>query len=105
ELRQLGGEIAQACAAEPDCRWDPAAAAEPLAPTLARHAGADAHAVRARDDPRQGPAQNLPPAAHPSADAGRVDLVRPTNVPADVAATLLYPVTDRPFRALYEMTC
>ena len=105
ELRQLGGEIAQACAAEPDCRWDPAAAAEPLAPTLARHAGADEHAVRSRDDLRQWAAQNLPPAAHSSADAGRVDLVRPTNVPADVAATLLYPVTDRPFRELYEMTC
>src|SRR5204862_102814 len=24
---------------------------------------------------------------------------------ADIAATLLYPVTDRPFRELYEMTC
>src|SRR5439155_213234 len=26
-------------------------------------------------------------------------------IPADIAATLLYPVTDRPFRELYEMTC
>src|ERR1035438_3361102 len=105
ELRQLGGEIAQACAAEPDCRWDPAAAAEPLAPTLARHADADEHAVRSRDDLRQWAAQNLPPAAHSSADAERVDLLRPSHVPADIAATLLYPVTGRPFRELYEMTC
>ncbi|MGD0870844.1 MAG: FAD-dependent thymidylate synthase [Bryobacteraceae bacterium] len=105
ELRQLGGEIAQACAAEPDCRWDQAAAAEPLAPTLARHADADQHAVQSRDDLRQWAAQNLPPAAHSPAQAERVDLLRPGHVPADIAATLLYPVTDRPFRELYEMTC
>src|SRR5579862_8555072 len=38
ELRELGDEIAAACAAEPDCVWDAAALREPLAPTLARHA-------------------------------------------------------------------
>src|SRR5947209_17131669 len=38
ELRDLGDEIARACAADPDCVWDTNAAAEPLAPTLARHA-------------------------------------------------------------------
>ena len=35
----------------------------------------------------------------------RVDLVRPVQVAADIVATLLYPVTDRPFRELYEMAC
>jgi thymidylate synthase ThyX len=105
ELRQLGGEIAQACAAEPDCRWDPAAAAEPLAPTLARHADADEHAVRSRHDLRRWAGQNLTPAEHPSDHIEQVDLLRPSHVPADIAATLLYPVTDRPFRELYEMTC
>ena len=44
ELRSLGDEIAQACAAPPDCVWDAAAKLEPLAPTLARHADADQHA-------------------------------------------------------------
>jgi len=34
-----------------------------------------------------------------------VDLLRPEHVPADIAATLLYPVTDRPFRELYELAC
>jgi len=105
EVRELGGEIAQACAAEPDCVWDPAAAAEPLAPTLARHADADEHAVRSREDLRQWAEQNLPPAAHSTGDPEHVDLLRPTHVPADIAATLLYPVTGRPFRELYEMTC
>src|SRR5256885_4135668 len=38
ELRELGEEVAGACAAEPGCRWDPNVPAEPLAPTLARHA-------------------------------------------------------------------
>src|SRR5690349_11673596 len=103
ELRSLGDEIAQACAAEPDCRWDLRAAVEPLAPTLARHADPDEHAVQSRQDLRRWAEQNMPPAAGATPD--RVDLLRPTNVPADIAATLLYSVTDRPFRELYELAC
>jgi hypothetical protein len=45
--------------------------------------------------------QNLP--ARAGAEPGRVDLVKPGHIPADIAATLLYPVTDRPFRELYEI--
>ena len=101
ELRGLGAEIAEACARPPDCVWDEQAAAEPLAPTLARHADADEHAVKSREDLRLWAAQNLPPASPASPAA--VDLVRPAGVPADIVATLLYPVTDRPFRRLYEM--
>jgi len=103
ELRSLGQEIAEACAAEPDCRWDAQAAAEPLAPTLARHADADEHAARSRADLKRWAEQNLPAPAGLALD--RVDLVRPTIVAADIAATLLYPVTDRPFRELYELAC
>jgi len=102
ELRSLGEELAEACAAEPDCKWD-AGSTEPLAPTLARHADPDEHAARSRDDLRLWAEQNLPPAAGIEVD--RVDLLRPANVPADIAATLLYPVTDRPFRELYDMAC
>jgi len=103
ELRSLGDEIAQACAAEPDCRWDLNAAAEPLAPTLARHADPDEHAVQSRQDLKRWAEQNMPQPAGATPD--RVDLVRPANVPADIAATLLYSVTDRPFRELYELAC
>ncbi|HEY1495234.1 MAG TPA: FAD-dependent thymidylate synthase [Candidatus Solibacter sp.] len=103
ELRSLGDEIAQSCAALPDCVWDPAAKAEALAPTLARHADPDEHAMRSRDDLRTWAAQNLP--ARAGGDCDRVDLIRPTNVPADIAATLLYSVTARPFRELYELAC
>jgi thymidylate synthase ThyX len=103
ELRSLGQEIAEACAAEPDCIWDAAAAAEPLAPTLARHADPDEHTGRSRTELKQWASQNLPAPANLSLDA--VDLLRPTQVPADIAATLLYPVTDRPFRELYSLAC
>ena len=103
ELRTLGEEIAQACAAAPDCVWDANAPAEAVAPTLARHADPDEHAARSREDLRGWAAQNLPPAAGEA--VARVDLLRPANVPADIAATLLYPVTDRPFRELYEIAC
>ena len=103
ELRELGCEVAAACAAAPDCRWDLNAPSEPLAPTLARHADPDEHTARAREDLRLWAEQNLPAAA--GGAPPRVDLVRPTHTPADIAATLLYPVTDRPFRELYEMAC
>jgi thymidylate synthase ThyX len=102
ELRALGDELAQACAAEPDCRWD-AATAEPLAPTLARHADPDEYSGRARADLARWAEQNLPP--RESGEPGRVDLLHPTHVAADIAATLLYPVTDRPFRQLYDLAC
>ncbi len=101
ELRSVGDEIAQACAAAPDCVWDPDAPQEPLAPTLARHAEPDEYAARAQSNLRQWAAQNLPTAA--SGEPGRVDLTHPTDTAADIAATLLYPVTNRPFRELYEI--
>ena len=101
ELRSLGDELAQACAAPPECVWDTSWEAEPIAPTLARHSEPDAHAARARADLRLWAEQNLPPAA--GAESVAVDLMRPSNVPAEIAATLLYTVTDRPFRELYEI--
>jgi thymidylate synthase ThyX len=103
ELRSLGDEIAHACAAMPDCVWDLNAKPEPLAPTLARHADADQHVAKSREDLKLWAAQNLP--ARAGHETGKVDLIRPTNVPADIAATLLYPVTARPFRELYELAC
>ena len=103
ELRDLGAELAEACAAPPDCIWESGALGEPLAPTLARHADADEHVVQSHRDLEQWAAQNLPAAS--GAEFGRVDLIRPTNTPADITATLLYPVTNRPFRELYEMAC
>ena len=103
EMRALGDELAHACAAPPDCVWDAAAAAEPLAPTLARHADADETLAASREALTLWAQQNLPPAR--GEEYGRVDLLKPTHVAADIAATLLYPVTCRPFRELYEIAC
>ena len=74
-----------------------------MAPTLARHAEPDRHRALAREDLRRWAEQNLPPRS--GVEPGRVDLLKPEHVPSDIAATLLYPVTDRPFRELYEMAC
>jgi thymidylate synthase ThyX len=101
ELRSLGDEIGEACAREPDCVWSADGPSEPLAPTLARHAETDAYAVQARADLSQWARQNLPAASGIAPES--VDLIRPREVAADIVATLLYPVTDRPFRELYEM--
>ncbi|HEY1342797.1 MAG TPA: FAD-dependent thymidylate synthase [Bryobacteraceae bacterium] len=103
EVRDLGDELARACAAEPDCKWDVNGPSEALAPTLARHADPDEYSGHAHANLRQWAEQNLPAPA--GGEPCRVDLLHPTNVPADLAATLLYPVTDRPFRELYEIAC
>jgi thymidylate synthase ThyX len=101
ESQSLAGEMAEACAAPPDCVWDAGASAEPLCPTLARHVEPDQHLVESRRDLALWARQNLPAAA--GLEPESVDLLRPSEVPADIVATLLYPVTDRPFRELYSL--
>jgi thymidylate synthase ThyX len=101
ELRSLAAEITEACARVPDCVWDAGASAEPLSPALASHIEASSYSVDARRDLKRWAEQNLPPAAGAAVES--VDLLRPANVAADIVATLLYPVTDRPFRELYTL--
>lgn len=98
EVRAIGAEIAAACAAPPACRWDDSQT-EPLAPTLAKYCEPDEHLRQSTADLRLWAAQNLPAAPTPALD---VDLFKPTDTAAEIAATLLYPVTAWPFRALYE---
>lgn len=98
EIAQLGDEAAAACAEPPVC-----GGGEPLAPTLAKYVDPDLHQRQAREDLRQWAVQNLPPSGGLRVDD--VDLLQPTDTLADIAATLLYTVTDRPWRELYEMTC
>jgi thymidylate synthase ThyX len=100
ELRVLAAEMAAACAAEPDCPWD-TADNEAVAPTLAQWADADYYLSQARDDLARWARQNLPPPAGLEVDA--VDLSRPADTAADIVATLLYTVSDRPYRELYEL--
>jgi thymidylate synthase ThyX len=99
EVRELGAEIASACAATPDCLWN-GAPAEPLAPTLARHADPDDHLRLSRENLRAWAKANL--GSGPQREADRVELIRPQDHVAEIVATLLYPVTDWPFADLYE---
>jgi hypothetical protein len=74
---------------------------EPVAPTLARHAEADEYARQAAQDLRDWARQNVPPARQERQRS--VDLLKPGCAAADIVATLLYPVTNLPFRELYQL--
>jgi thymidylate synthase ThyX len=102
ELRELASEIAEACALPPSCVWDEKTAGEPLAPTLARHVEADEHVRQSRLDLEAWAVENV---SIPRSEVDDVDLIRPVHMHAEIAATLLYPVTDLPFRDLYELAC
>jgi len=101
EVRDLAHDMAAACAATPDCAWDTSVENEPVAPTLARYVHEDAHLRQSREDLRVWAKQNL----QDSSNGGLpdVDLVKPACTSADIVATLLYPVTNWPFRGLYEL--
>jgi thymidylate synthase ThyX len=98
EVRELGAEIAQACGEAPLCVWD-ANNCEPLAPTLARHADPDVYQQQAHADLKIWAEQNL---RISEGDSRRVDLVKPSDAVSEIVATLLYPVCDYSFRALYH---
>ncbi len=102
EVRELGEELSEACAAAPECVWQPGdATAEPIAPTLARHAERDEYTGRLRADLAEWAAHHMPAAAVTHTAA--VDLLQPSDHTADICATLLYAVTDCPYRQLYEI--
>ena len=102
ELREVGEELARACAEPANCLWDsdqPVA----VAPTLARHAEADGFTPRFRADLAEWASDHLPPAAGLPIKAA--DLLTPTDPIADLCATLLYPVVTRSYRELYDLAC
>jgi thymidylate synthase ThyX len=101
EVRELAGEMAAACAAEASCRWSRDDAPEAVAPTLARHVDPDEHQARSRDEVRQWACENLTASERETSEA--VDLLKPADPLTDIVATLLYPVTDRPYRDLYRL--
>jgi thymidylate synthase ThyX len=104
EVRDLGEELALACAAAPECVWQcDGTVAEPVAPTLARHADRDEYAGRLRADLAEWAADHLPNAR--VSDSKPVDLLQPSDHVADICATLLYSTTDRPYRELYGIAC
>ncbi len=102
ELREIAEELSRACAGPVECVWG-SDGDEPVAPTLARHAEADEYATRLRADLSEWASDHLPGSGPAVAKA--VDLLQPSDHVADICATLLYPVTDRPYRELYELAC
>ena len=106
ELREIGAELAAACAEAPDCTWDGGDSTHQtaLAPTLARHADADEYTTRLRADLSEWATDHLPKSTS-SEDTAPVYLIQPTDHIADICATLLYPVTDRAYRELYDLAC
>ena len=103
ELRELGQEAAEACAQPPYVSLREDETGEPVAPTLAKYVDPDPYPARARSAVRLWAEQNLPAPA--GLTAPKVDLVKATDTLADIAATLLYTVTARPYRELYELAC
>ncbi|MBS0278007.1 MAG: FAD-dependent thymidylate synthase, partial [Proteobacteria bacterium] len=100
EIRELGAEMAAACALPPDCAWDESVN-HPVAPTLAKYVESDQHLEAARRDLARWAKQNLDSGADPAPEDD-IDLLKPTDTLADITATLLYPVTNLSFRFLYE---
>ncbi|MBV9301276.1 MAG: FAD-dependent thymidylate synthase [Acidobacteriaceae bacterium] len=104
EIRELADELTGACASAPECAWNGhVAGEEALAPTLARHADRDEYTSRLRADLTEWASHRLP--APGASSAPPLDLMQPADSIADICATLLYSVTDRPYRELYELAC
>lgn len=101
ELRDLADEIARSCAEPAACRWSDSEPAEPLAPTLTKFVDADEYPAESKRDLKLWAEQNLPPAATDKNED--IDLLRPDNSLSDAVASLLFEVTNRPFRELYEL--
>ncbi|WP_228486334.1 FAD-dependent thymidylate synthase [Paludibaculum fermentans] len=100
EVRAVAEEAAQACAETPHCPWRTDVQEEALAPTLAKYVDPDPYPGQARADLAQWAAENLPIASGETPHA--VVLTKTADPLADIAATLLYAVTDRPFQELHE---
>ncbi len=100
ELRSIAYELSDACAVPPACGITDLVNNEAVAPTLARHAEADEYPQQMRDRLRLWADQNLPAALNTAPKT--VDLLQPSDHVADICATLLYPVTTRSYRELYE---
>jgi thymidylate synthase ThyX len=101
ELREIGDELAHACAAPPSCGWAGEASTEPIVPTLARHAEPDLYPAQLRANLSEWATDHLPCVSSSQASEA-VSLFTPEDHVADICATLLFPVTASSYRDLYE---
>ncbi len=113
ELQALGRELQEACAKPPSNAWgalcgDAASPPEPLAPTLARHARADAYHTEGYRDLSKHAKAILRKAGldAPSAWAGQVtpvDLIEPHALMDELVTSLVYRVSHAPYRRILEL--
>jgi thymidylate synthase ThyX len=116
ELRAIGEDLKEACQRPPVNLWgelsgQPAGLAEPMAPTLARHAKASPYQTEVYTDLARH-AKDLLKAAgldQPSswgrrgASPDQVDLIDPHQPLDELAATLLYRTGHAPYRSILAM--
>ena len=104
ELRELGAELAHACSAPAECIWESdGPTGEAIAPTLARYSDPDEFAPSLRADLKEWASHHVSKSRAVHSPA--VDLIQPADPVADICATLLFPVTTRSYRDLYELAC
>ncbi|MGH6892737.1 MAG: FAD-dependent thymidylate synthase [Dongiaceae bacterium] len=112
ELRAIGEDLKDACQKPPMNVWgelsgQSAGSAEPLAPTLARHAKANEYQVsiysdlaRHAKEALRGTGLDQP---HSWGAAEPVDLLEPHDPLDEVVTTLLYRVSQAPYRKILEV--
>jgi thymidylate synthase ThyX len=100
ELREIGDELAHACSVSPDCTWDSRFQAEPVAPTLARHADADVYASQLRANVSEWARDHI--GLPPHSERETVHLSAPQDHVADICATILFPFTSWRYIDLYQ---
>lgn len=115
ELRAIGEELKEACQRPPLNLWGELsgqgpAVAEPLAPTLARHAAPSAYLAEVYTDLAKHARAVLKAAGldQPSAwtlpdSHGQVDLIEPHHPLDELTATLLYRVAQAPYRKILAL--
>ena len=106
ELRAIGEDLAKACADPPLNLWgelnsQAALPAEPLAPTLARHAKPSEYPIKTYPDLKQAAAERLRLGAVEESEP--VELIEPHAPLDELVATLLYRVTVYPYRQLLDV--
>ncbi|MDT7043535.1 FAD-dependent thymidylate synthase [Candidatus Nitronereus thalassa] len=113
ELKAIGEELKDACAKRPSDVWptlcgSDGSGLEPLAPTLARHANANAYQAEVYRDLQRYAKKVLRKAGldTPTAWAHRndpVDLIEPHPLQDELVATLLYRASHAPYRSILEV--
>ncbi len=113
ELQMIGDDLKTACAKRPSDVWaelcgSDTSGIEPLAPTLARHADANAYQTEVYRDLQRHAKKALRKAGLDKPEAWAhhnqpVDLLEPHDLQDEIVTTLLYRVSQAPYRSILEV--